>query len=142
MARVVSTVIWLQPDAPPKPAPGAPCNGCGLCCLAEPCPVGVIVSGRRTGACRALQWSAEARQYRCGMLVHPARYLGWPRARPDAWPNRLVRRWARRMIAAGVGCDADLEAIAALAPSPAAPHDRDTPPPSMTSTGTGTGTEP
>ena len=26
-------VVWLHPAAPPKPAEGAPCNGCGLCCL-------------------------------------------------------------------------------------------------------------
>ena len=57
MPRPQHPVVWLQPSAPPKPAEGAPCNGCGLCCLAEPCPLGMLVSRRRTGACTALRWS-------------------------------------------------------------------------------------
>lgn len=119
----MARTILIQPEAPPKPATGQPCNGCGLCCLAEPCPVGVLVSLKRQGSCRALQWSAPDCQYRCGMLVQPARYLGLPRLAPGAWPNRLIARWARRMIAAGIGCDAELEvetesAIGNAAPSP------------------------
>ena len=51
-------VVHWHPEAPPKPPEGAPCNGCGLCCLAEPCPLGMLVSRRRTGACVALRWSA------------------------------------------------------------------------------------
>ena len=105
----MSRTIWIHPEAPPKPALGAPCNGCGVCCLAEPCPVGMVVSLKRRGACRALVWSEAEHQYRCGMLVHPSRYVGWPTLRPDALLNRLIRRYARRMIAAGIGCDADLE---------------------------------
>jgi len=77
MVRPLSgSVIWIQPEAPPKPAVGAPCNGCGVCCLAEPCPLGMLVSLKREGACRALVWSDADRQYRCGMLVHPSRYVG------------------------------------------------------------------
>ena len=49
-AAPAPAVVWLHAEAPPKPAEGAPCNGCGLCCLAEPCPLGVLVSRRRTGA--------------------------------------------------------------------------------------------
>ena len=63
MPRPQHPVVWLQPSAPPKPAEGAPCNGCGLCCLAEPCPLGMLVSRRRTGACVALRWrAADGRQ--------------------------------------------------------------------------------
>jgi hypothetical protein len=51
--RPEQRIIYLQPAAPPKPAMGAACNGCGLCCLAEPCPLGIWVSRRRTGACKA-----------------------------------------------------------------------------------------
>jgi len=40
----VREVILIHPEAPAKPPLGAPCNGCGVCCLAEPCPVGVLVS--------------------------------------------------------------------------------------------------
>ncbi len=85
-------IIRIHPDAPLKPAEGKPCNGCGVCCLAEPCPVGVLVSMRLRGACRALRWSDEERRYRCGVV---GRGTG------------LFARWARRLIAAGVGCDSD-----------------------------------
>lgn len=103
-----TTVIWIQPEAPPKPPVGAPCNGCGLCCLAEPCPLGMVLSGRRRGKCAALRWSAEQSIYRCGAVTEPAQVLGprWAWAAP--WLGRLARRW----IAAGVGCDAQLTAEA------------------------------
>lgn len=87
-------VIHLHVDAPPKPAVGAACNGCGVCCAAEPCPVGMVVSLKRHGACSALRWSDESERYVCGLLNG--------RRGPLAW---LLRRW----IAAGAGCDSDLE---------------------------------
>ena len=49
-------VIQIHPEAPRKPSYGLPCNGCGVCCLDEPCPVGVVVSRRRRGPCLALHW--------------------------------------------------------------------------------------
>jgi len=52
-------VVHVHPSAPSQPAEGAPCNGCGLCCLAEPCPLGMLVSRRRTGTCAALRWHEE-----------------------------------------------------------------------------------
>ena len=102
-------VIHIHPEAPPKPVLGAPCNGCGVCCLAEPCPVGMLISRRRTGACDALVWSQADTAYRCGLLVAPDRFTGgrWMRWGPL---RRLWLRWARRVIAAGQGCDADFEA--------------------------------
>lgn len=98
-------VIHIHPEAPPKPALGQPCNGCGLCCLAEPCPVGMVISRKRTGACEALRWQADAAQYRCGLLTDTAEVLG-PRW---TWAAPLLRRLARRWISAGSGCDADLQ---------------------------------
>lgn len=95
-------VIYLHLDAPPKPATGAPCNGCGVCCAIEPCPLGMLLSRRRRGACKALQWDAEASRYRCGAMADPATHL--PRL-PAAWARRLARRW----IAAGSGCDSQAE---------------------------------
>lgn len=106
MARSSEKIIYLQPDAPAKPAMGAPCNGCGLCCLAEPCPLGMWVSRRRSGACKALQWNAAAQQYRCGMVSDPAAVLGWKKP----WVIWLVARLAQRWIASGIGCDADWQA--------------------------------
>lgn len=96
-------VILLHADAPPKPAWGAACNGCGLCCAAEPCPLGMMLSRRRHGACVALAWDEDQRLYRCGVLTQPARWLPW-------MPQALARRLAARWIAASRGCDASLQA--------------------------------
>lgn len=102
-----SPVIWIEPAAPAKPPEGAPCNGCGLCCLAEPCPLGMLVSRRRTGACVALRWSTADGRYLCGMVADPGAVTGWNRPWAVRWQKALARRW----IAAGVGCDARLQAL-------------------------------
>lgn len=102
----VPRVVLLRADAPPKPPTGAPCNGCGVCCAAEPCPLGVLVSGRRQGRCRALRWQPGPARYACGVLLEPARWLPPLRLLPTEWGRRLTRRW----IAAGAGCDAPLAA--------------------------------
>lgn len=105
-------VIHIEPLAAPKPPMGAACNGCGVCCLAEPCPVGVLLSRSRSGPCKALRWEPALRQYRCGALG-------------SGWQARLVGRW----IAAGAGCDCDLEAApsrtigASAVPTRDASHD-------------------
>jgi len=109
-----SKIIHVHALAPAKPALGAPCNGCGVCCLSEPCPLGVLLSGRRSGACRAVRWNAQGAIYRCGAIESPAEVLPaalqWLKA-PLAW---VLRRLAGRWIAAGAGCDCD------LVPEPAA----------------------
>lgn len=97
-------LIEIHPLAPTKPALGSPCNGCGLCCLAEPCPLGMLLSRRRHGACVALGWNEEARQYRCGVVTDARRWLPW-------LPAALSRGLALRWIAAAKGCDADMRAV-------------------------------
>ena len=104
-------MIYLHVDAPPNPLEGAPCNGCGLCCATEPCPAGVLVSGRRKGACRALQWTDADRRYLCGLVSDPSRVLRWLPRRLAPLARRLARRW----IASATGCDASLEAERASA---------------------------
>jgi len=96
-------IIEIHAAAPAKPALGQPCNGCGVCCVVEPCPVGVFVLLQFKGRCRALLWQAERGRYACGMVLRPSGYLRWLPAALDSWAGRL---FARR-IAAGVGCDAD-----------------------------------
>lgn len=100
--------IAIHPAAPPKPAWGAACNGCGLCCLAEPCPIGRLISLRRRGACRALVWEDGPHgngQYRCGVLAgRRDRLPRWLRPL-GGWLQRRAGRW----IAAGAGCDCDME---------------------------------
>jgi hypothetical protein len=97
-------VIHIHPAAAPKPAQGEPCNGCGVCCIAEPCPVGMVVSGRRTGECAALAWVDDEHRYRCGVVSQPRRFL----PRGLAWLAPLAGRIALRFIAAGKGCDCSL----------------------------------
>ncbi len=103
--------IHIHPAAPAKPALGQPCNGCGLCCLAQPCPLGMLVSLRRTGACSALRWSDAHQRYQCGMVSQPIEVLH----RLPQWLVRpvagLLAAAARRWIAAGQGCDADVEVV-------------------------------
>ncbi|MBS0448874.1 MAG: hypothetical protein JSR59_23365 [Proteobacteria bacterium] len=98
-------VIHLHAEAPGQPLPGQPCNGCGVCCASEPCPLGILATGRRHGACAALVWSDDEHAYRCGFLTAPAEHL------PAGlrWSAPLVARYARRAISAGSGCDCTLE---------------------------------
>jgi hypothetical protein len=121
--------IEIHPLAPAKPVTGAPCNGCGLCCLAEPCPLGMLVSGRRHGRCKALVWQERhpGGRYVCGLVNEPERLLPrwtaplqrawqWPLVRPVTRPlgrgiTRLTGRLTLRYIAGGSGCDAELERI-------------------------------
>jgi hypothetical protein len=103
--------IYLHPAAPRKPAEGAPCNGCGVCCTVQPCPLGMVLSGRRTGACAALQWDGTVALYRCGALTQPHMVVAQALGRRGAWLTRpiaaVLQRVARRWIAAGRGCDSD-----------------------------------
>jgi hypothetical protein len=94
-------VIHIHAQAPPKPAEGQACNGCGVCCAVAPCPLGIWVSRRWRGACAALSWNDAQARYRCGVVAEPARWLPW-------LPEGLARRWALRWIAAATGCDSDL----------------------------------
>ncbi len=99
--------ITIHRAAPPKPKLGATCNGCGVCCLAEPCPVGILVSRRRAGACKALRWIQSESRYRCGVVDEPRAFLPrWLPARAIG-ADRVLARLVLRMIAAGRGCDSD-----------------------------------
>ncbi len=113
-------VIHIHVQAPAKPTEGAPCNGCGVCCLTQPCPLGMVLSGTRTGACTALRWQDGTSRYICGALAEPdavvqshlPKGLDWLVQPLAAVLPRLAHRW----IAAGIGCDSSLQP---LAPEPA-----------------------
>ncbi|MBI5918613.1 MAG: hypothetical protein HY849_04480 [Nitrosomonadales bacterium] len=102
--------IWLQtieldPQASAKPALGERCNGCGVCCAAEPCPVALVLLLQRRGRCRALLWQEAEARYVCGLVVAPHRHSWLIPARWSAGAGRLL---ATR-IAAGAGCDSAAE---------------------------------
>jgi hypothetical protein len=68
--------------------------------------MGMLVSRRRHGACSALRWDDGLARYHCAVVAAPQSL--WPRLpgllrAPLAW---LARRW----IAAGAGCDSNLDA--------------------------------
>ena len=123
-------IIHIEPAAPRKPALGAACNGCGVCCLVAPCPLGVVLSGRRTGACVALLWeenSALAQVggvYRCGAITQPTLVLSQalPESLLRATPAlaRVMGALAKRWVAAGKGCDSSVEVEIVESDSPSA----------------------
>jgi hypothetical protein len=99
------TTILIHAAAPAKPLLGEACNGCGICCATEPCPVSMIALLQFKGACRALLWQEAEQRYVCGMVVRPAAYLRWLPDSLAIWVGRLVAK----KIAAGKGCDADID---------------------------------
>jgi hypothetical protein len=104
--------IFVESQAPPKPRRGAPCNGCGVCCLSAPCPLGILLSWRWHGACSALRWDAVASVYRCGVLASPREVLATELSGIALWRMpwlvRALRSLAYRWISAGSGCDSSL----------------------------------
>jgi hypothetical protein len=97
MTQTTYQVIMIHPDAPPKPEYGQPCNGCGVCCHSELCPVGIVRFWKIKGRCPALLWDHQASKYRCNLL--------------HAEKQTLLRKWIYRSIGAGLGCDAHIETI-------------------------------
>jgi hypothetical protein len=103
---VIEKVIHLHRAAPLKPHVGEPCNGCGVCCALETCPVARLRFMKKDGPCPALAWSDQEQRYHCGILMQPGHYCGWlPNAGED-FARRLLKRW----IAAGQGCDCSASA--------------------------------
>lgn len=96
------TVMWLRVEAPQKPQEGAPCNGCGVCCTCEPCPVAIVFLWQWRGSCPALEWDEPSSLYRCGMALRPEYYVP---TLPRIW-HSMARRLIRRWIAADTVCDA------------------------------------
>ncbi len=109
------TTIHIHPLAPAKVVVGAPCTGCGVCCVFAPCPLGMVLSGRRSGACNALRWDTALLLYRCGAIVAPQDVLAQTMPRGLRWLSPplapVLRRLGRRWIAAGTGCDSSLEVV-------------------------------
>lgn len=99
----------MTEDAPERPAYGAPCNGCGVCFIQEPCPLAVRVFriGYQSGRCPALEHDAGA--YRCGLVVNPGRYA---KARAVARGRKALADAAALLVGAGLGCDYRTEASA------------------------------
>jgi hypothetical protein len=88
---------------PAKPAYGAACNGCGLCCTATPCGLAMaLVAGAQKGQpCPALEWE-DGRSW-CGLVRHPYTHArGLKGMRPEA---DLGTMFAEDLGGVGTGCD-------------------------------------
>jgi len=101
MAVMTSQTIHLHRKAPAKPNLGATCNGCGVCCLVETCPAGLILFRQKRGPCPALRWNEPETRYDCGFVTVPQQYLRGLPAIFVTPTQALFRRW----IASGKGCD-------------------------------------
>ncbi|MBI3795005.1 MAG: hypothetical protein HY280_09805 [Nitrospinae bacterium] len=99
--------VELHRLAPAKPERGAPCNGCGVCCAVETCPVARVFLFQFKGKCRALTWREEPPRYVCGMAVRPDSHV---------WiiPGRLREMFGKffaSRISAGTACDCTAEVV-------------------------------
>lgn len=88
-------------DPLPKPLYGLPCNGCGLCCILEQCPLSEAFFGQQP-ICPALE-ALPTGAYACGIVRAPQEYLdlqaGFAHHAPAAREAFAV------MLGAGLGCD-------------------------------------
>lgn len=91
----------MHASAPEKPAYGSPCNGCGLCCIAEQCPVSEQIFGPRD-LCPALTRYGNA--YGCGVIAEPARFFR-PTGREAL--DRVIPEAIAYLLGAGHGCDSE-----------------------------------
>lgn len=102
MAVVIERVTQRGPA---KPLYGAACNGCGLCCMAELCPLGTAVFEKLEGPCPALEH--DDGRFQCGLVRNPTKY-----ARPwvtQSSGSEGLAEAAAVLIGAGSGCDARLD---------------------------------
>lgn len=85
---------------PEKPAYGSPCNGCGLCCIAEQCPIGALLLGE-ADLCPALTQMGNVKV--CGLVADTKRYFNTlGRAELDTMLSNAIGY----VLGAGRGCDA------------------------------------
>ncbi len=86
---------WGLPD---KSLYGAPCNNCGLCCLASQCQLSQMVFGPQT-QCPAIARNLENSTIECGLIVAPDRWIKDDQVEP-------MRELAMAALGVDRGCDA------------------------------------
>jgi hypothetical protein len=73
----------------------------------------MVLSGRGSGACSAVRWEDALGQYRCGAIVAPREVLEYALPKGAQWLafvlTPVLTRMGSRWIAAGTGCDSQLE---------------------------------
>jgi len=101
---ISSQIIHIHAEAPAKPEVGKPCNGCGVCCASEPCPLSMVLLRNKQNTCSALTWQNDTKRYICGMVTQPSKHLNWLPKQLDQIARRIFKRW----IAADTNCDASV----------------------------------
>ena len=86
---------------PTQPRQGHPCNGCGLCCLIEPCPISLEIFKGHSQVCPALEF--DEGRYWCGLMRHPEQY-GATLPELEAIAPEASTQYHKALIGAEVGC--------------------------------------
>jgi hypothetical protein len=92
----------LDDARPLKPAYGSPCNGCGLCCEAQQCPLSEMLLGEHD-LCPAL--TPLGNVYVCGLVADTWRFFH-SSGKDEA--DSALRSAIAYLLGAGIGCDANL----------------------------------
>lgn len=91
----------IRRDAPAKPGYMEPCNGCGVCCVLEPCAIARgYIPDLADGPCPALV--RDDGRYTCDMTRRPGRYMGLP----NDWADPIIGAMFAKALGIGRGCDA------------------------------------
>ena len=95
-------LMAAEPErAPEYPGFRSPCNGCGLCCAAEPCDVARQFLGATQGPCPALEF--EGGRFWCGVIRRLSHYLSKP-----LFGDGMVREILGDLLGIGQGCDSSV----------------------------------
>ncbi len=90
---------------PRKPRESEPCNGCGHCCVEEPCALAAEFLSCTTGPCVALEYT-DGRTY-CGLVRNPIQHLlGRTAADEHAGLVGGLQAHLAGVLRLGAGCDA------------------------------------
>jgi hypothetical protein len=90
----------MKETAPEYPGYGKNCNGCGLCCAAEPCEIARDFAGITEAPCRAMQF--EGGRFVCGMVKNPSRYMDTP-----DFGGQIIGGMFAKALGIGRGCDSE-----------------------------------
>ena len=97
-----------------KPPHGAKCNGCGMCCQAEKCPLGTAIfagipsngnADAWAGPCPGIARHADG-TFGCGLVETPRRYAP---LRAAVFGEERLRTAAMYLTGSGVGCDGHVD---------------------------------
>lgn len=99
-----------------KPTYGDPCNGCGVCCIAQVCALGEALGDDQN--CKALIQNPD-RTFSCGLVADPYRFISedslavWRAIDAMSDGNageEALRKSNAEALGAGRGCDSDDDA--------------------------------